>query len=91
MCCSMLSKLASMYVKALDVDRAIFKQYRKVFRSVDFSLLICEGGSCSKKGAPNVIIGLTSVLYRVSRIFGSQCPFLKLKYLILLIGRLIVL
>ena len=30
---SMLSKLASMYVKALDVDRAIFKQYRKVCRS----------------------------------------------------------
>ena len=45
MCCSMLSKLASMYVKALDVDRAIFKQYREVFRSVDFSLVICEGGS----------------------------------------------
>ena len=69
--CSIFSVPASMYVKALGVVRAIFKQYRIVLRSVDFSLVICVGGSCSKKGAANVVIGRTSVLYRVSRIFGS--------------------
>ena len=76
-CCSMFSMSASMFVKELDVVRAIFKQYRIVLRSVDFSLVICVGGSCSKKGAANVELGRTSVLYRVNRIFGSQCPFFE--------------
>ena len=40
MCCSMVFMSASKYVRALGVVLAMFKQYRIVLRSVDFSLVI---------------------------------------------------